>query len=93
MSGRFDSGVSGYIVGKCEVKVFFPVDLKGEPDISCKQCQFYRVSSRSCALNDKIVPWGEKFVAPTCPLRREEMIDESERENEEKEKETWQFQF
>ena len=75
MSGRFDSGVSGYVIGTYTVRVAFPIDLKGEPDISCKQCQFYRVTSRSCALTEKIVPWGEKFVAPTCPLEREEVID------------------
>lgn len=78
MSGRFDSGVSGYVIGRCEVENPFPIDLKGEPDISCRQCRFYRVSSRSCALTDDIVPWGEKFVAPTCPLRREEVKDNKE---------------
>lgn len=78
-SGRFDSGVSGYVVGKCEVVVYFPIDMRGEPDISCKQCQFYRQSSRSCALTDKIVPFGEKFVAPSCPLRREEVIDNDQK--------------
>lgn len=75
MPGRFDSGVTGYVVGRCEITVYFPIDAKGEADISCKQCPFYRTSSRSCALTDKIVPWGEKFVAPSCPLRREEVID------------------
>ena len=78
MSGQFDSGVSGYVVGRCEITVYFPIDAKGEPDISCKQCPFYRNTSRSCALTDKIVPWGEKFVAPTCPLEREEVIDKEE---------------
>ena len=82
-SGRFDSGVSGYVVGRCEITVYFPIDMRGEPDISCKQCQFYRQSSRSCALTDKIVPWGEKFVAPSCPLRREEVIDEERNEENE----------
>lgn len=72
---RFESGVSGYVVGKCEVTVYFPIDMKGNPDISCKQCPYYRRSSISCALNDKIIPFGEKFVGPYCPLRREEVID------------------
>ena len=82
-SGRFDSGVSGYVVGRCEITVYFPIDMRGEPDISCKQCPFYRTSSRSCALTDKSVPYGERFVAPSCPLRREEVIDgERNEENE-----------
>lgn len=75
---RFDSGVSGYVIGRCEVSVYFPVDMHGVADISCKQCPFYRVTSRSCALTDKIVPWGEKFVAPSCPLEREEVVDREE---------------
>ena len=77
-SGRFESGVSGYVVGKCEITVYFPIDTRGQPDISCKQCPYYRTTSRSCALTDKIVPYGEKFVAPSCPLRREEVIDNNE---------------
>lgn len=79
MSGRFDSGVSGYVVGKCEITVYFPIDMRGEPDISCKQCPFYRISSRTCGLTDDVVPFGEKFVGPKCPLRREEVIDAPEK--------------
>lgn len=78
-SGRFDSGVSGYIIGRCEITVAFPIDMKGNPDISCKQCPFYHINSRSCGLTDKIVPYGEKFVAPSCPLRREEVIDNDQK--------------
>lgn len=78
MSGRFDSGVSGYVVGRCEITVYFPIDIRGEPDISCKQCPFYRVSSRTCGLTDDVIPYGEKFVGPHCPLRREEVIDAPE---------------
>lgn len=75
VSGRFDSGVSGYVIGRCEISVAFPIDMRGEPDISCKQCPFYHNTSRRCGLTDKIVPYPEKFTAPTCPLRREEVID------------------
>ena len=74
-SGRFDSGVTGYVVGRCEITVFFPIDKRGEADISCKQCPFYHNQSRACGLTDKIVPYGDRFVAPSCPLRREEVID------------------
>ena len=67
--GRFESGVYGYVKGECTVTVYFPVDKNGVPDISCKQCEFYRVSSRSCGLNGKVIPYGEKFVGPFCPFR------------------------
>ena len=73
MSKSFESGVKGYVMGYYTVSVPFPVNMKGEPDISCKQCRFYRITSRSCALTDKIVPWGNEYVAPTCPL---EPLDE-----------------
>lgn len=66
--GRFDSGISGYVIGEYTVRVYFPIDSKGEPDISCKQCPYYRISSRTCALNGKIVAFPEKFVGQKCPL-------------------------
>ena len=34
----FSSGVSGYVTGRYEIKVNFPIDLKGRPDVSCNQC-------------------------------------------------------
>jgi hypothetical protein len=50
--------------------VYFPIDKKGEADISCRQCPYYRQQSRTCGLDESIVPFGEKFVGPNCPLRR-----------------------
>jgi len=73
--GRFDSGVYGYVVGRCEITVYFPIDKRGEPDISCKQCPYYRMQSRTCGLTEDVIPYGERFVGPKCPLRREEVID------------------
>lgn len=72
---RFDSGVYGYVVGRCEVVVYFPIDSRGNPEIACKHCPFYRFNSLTCGLNERKVPWGEKFTGPWCPLRREEVID------------------
>lgn len=72
----FDSGVKGYVTGVATVFVKFPISWKGEEDISCKQCQFFRVTSRTCALNDKVCAYPEKKVGDWCPLERVEDIPE-----------------
>ena len=64
----FDSGVSGYVTGTAVVKVGFPVDWHGSPDISCKQCTFYRSTSRRCQLNNEVVAFPERYVGDKCPL-------------------------
>lgn len=68
---NFDSGVKSYIVGKAEVINYFPVNERGEADISCRQCRFFRISSRSCALNNEVVAYPEKYVGAACPLKNE----------------------
>lgn len=65
---NFESGVSGYIHARATVDVFFPVDRKGNADISCNQCPFFRRSSRSCALNDSVCAYPEKYTGQNCPL-------------------------
>lgn len=72
----FDSGVKSYITGVATVYVHFPVNWKGETDISCKQCRFFRTTSRSCALNDEMCAWPDKFVGSKCPLERVEDVPE-----------------
>ena len=72
MQDRFESGVSSYIVGSATVRVFFPVDRKGVPDICCRQCRFFRQQSRSCALNGEISAYPEHYVGQSCPLEMEE---------------------
>ena len=67
-SGRFDSGVADYVVGKAVVTVYFPVDAKGRADISCKQCEYFRNSTRRCALNGLISEYPERYVGSRCPL-------------------------
>lgn len=68
---NFDSGVSGYVHGHCEVEVYFPIDMNGNADISCKQCKFYTPSTRSCKLTQDIIAYPDKFVGQTCPLQME----------------------
>lgn len=68
MSGRFESGVASYVDGVAMVRVHFPVDARGVADISCKQCYYYRSTTRRCALNGQIVEYPEKYVGSQCPL-------------------------
>ena len=72
MMANFESGVAGYIRGVATIEVYFPVDAKGNADISCSQCEFFRSSSSSCALNHKICAYPQKYVGQFCPLEREE---------------------
>lgn len=72
MAGRFDSGVSDYIIGAATVRVFFPVDRKGVPDVCCRQCRFFRHQSCTCALNGEIVAYPDHYVGQNCPLEMEE---------------------
>lgn len=68
--GKFDSGVKEYVMGVATVYNSFPVNWKGESDISCKQCRFFRTTSRTCALNDEVCEYPDKFVGSKCPLER-----------------------
>lgn len=64
----FESGVASYIHAQAKVDVFFPVDARGNADISCNQCYYFRRQSRSCALNGEICQYPEKYVGASCPL-------------------------
>lgn len=66
---NFESGVKSYIHAQATVDIFFPVDLKGNADISCNQCYYFRRQSRSCALNGEICQYPERYVGDSCPLK------------------------
>jgi len=66
----FESGISSYIKAQTIVKVFFPVDSKGNADISCSQCYFFRESSKRCGLNWEVCAYPNKYVGDKCPLVR-----------------------
>ena len=44
----FESGVSSYIEATATVHVYFPVDAKGNADVSCYQCDYFRRQSSTC---------------------------------------------
>ncbi len=66
----FDSGVSAYVHAQAVVDVYFPVDAKGNADISCSQCYYYRESSKRCGLNWEVCQYPNKYVGASCPLVR-----------------------
>jgi len=69
---NFETGVSGYVEAEATVRVFFPIDLRGNAEICCRQCYYFRTSSSSCALNGEICQYPNKYVGASCPLRRTE---------------------
>ena len=72
---RFESGVKSYIKGRALVEVNFPVDLRGNADISCSQCFFFREASKRCGLTGLVSQYPGKYVGDSCPL---EMVEETE---------------
>ena len=66
---NFDSGVSNFICGTATVTNYFPMDAKGNADVSCAQCRFYRDSARRCALNDELCNYPTKYIGANCPMQ------------------------
>ena len=64
----FESGVVSYIHATATVDVYFPVDAKGNADVSCYQCNYFRRQSSTCGLNDKPCAYPSKYVGEWCPL-------------------------
>ena len=68
---HLDSGVTAYVHAQALVDVYFPVDSRGNEDISCRQCYFYRGdSSNRCGLNHEVCAYPNKYVGDGCPLYR-----------------------
>ena len=64
----FDSGVKSYITGSCTITVHFPVDERGNADISCRQCPYLSSNERMCQLNKQPTAYPHKRVGDFCPL-------------------------
>ena len=65
---NFESGVSKYIKATATVEVGFPVDNRGNADISCHQCEFFSRQSGICQLTKKISEYPQRYVGSHCPL-------------------------
>ena len=72
MAREFASGVTSYVHAQATVDVFFPVDQRGNADINCTQCFFFREASRRCGLTGEISQYPQKYVGSNCPLREVE---------------------
>ena len=72
---NFESGVSSYIHAQATVDVFFPVDHRGNADISFNQCFFFRRNYQTCGLNGEVCQYPQKYVGGSCPLKPVEEVD------------------
>lgn len=75
---RFDSGVKSYIYATATVRVSFPVDFRGNADVYCELCPYYRRNYRNCGLNGEICEYPNKYIGSRCPL---DFIEEKEIEH------------
>ena len=69
---NFESGVASYVNARAVVRVHFPVDAKGNADISCNQCNFFHRTTVKCGLNNQPCAYPSKYVGEWCPLEMEE---------------------
>lgn len=76
---RLDSGVKDYIRTRATVEIYFPVDWRGQADISCNQCFFFRRNYQTCGLNGEVCQYPNKYVGDGCPL--EPVSEENENNN------------
>lgn len=70
----FENGVSGYVEGIALITVRFPIDLKGNRDVSCEQCQYFRRTYRTCGLNNAVCHYP-KYIGAECPLTFKEDLE------------------
>lgn len=68
----FSNGVSGYVKGEARVTVNFPIDFKGNADVSCSQCPFFSRNGKYCQINKAMCAYPEKYIGQNCPLEFKE---------------------
>lgn len=73
---KLDSGVKDYIRTRATVEIYFPVDWRGQADISCNQCFFFRRNYQTCGLNGEVCQYPNKYVGDSCPLEPVEDADD-----------------
>lgn len=74
----FESGVKGYVVAEATVRVNFPIDFKGNTDITCTRCPYLSSNERLCQLNKEVVAYPHKYVGANCPLVEVKSINKEE---------------
>lgn len=68
----FESGVLSYIRGRAVIEQYWPVDAKGNADITCKQCFYFRDASGRCGITGEVSEYPAKYVGSRCPLLNDE---------------------
>ena len=77
----FESGVASYVHAQATVDVFFPVDNRGNEDVCCYQCYYFRRNYQTCGLNGEICQYPSKYVGSLCPLKFIENMEETNNES------------
>lgn len=74
----FTDGVKEYVEATAlvPVKNYFPVDFRGNPDMSCYQCNYFNRNNGKCIITNDVTSYPQKFVGRTCPFREQEEEDE-----------------
>jgi hypothetical protein len=80
---NYDSGVKGFIMGQCTVKVFFPVDWKDNCDVKCWNCKLFSRNTGVCQLTKEVSEYPQQYIASSCPLVFDDDIKLSKKEFEE----------
>lgn len=75
--GSFDSGVSSYVRGRAVVEQFWPVDLRGNADINCTNCFYFREASRRCGITGEVTAYPNKYVGNSCPMLNDDDFKKS----------------
>lgn len=70
---NFESGVADYIKTYAVIEVNFPIDFKGNAEISCMHCPYLSSNERMCQLNKEPVAYPRKYVGDKCPLQKTEV--------------------
>ena len=65
---NFESGVKGYIMGECNVKIFFPVDFRDNADVNCYQCKLFSRNTGVCQITKEVSEYPTKYIGSNCPL-------------------------
>lgn len=77
----FSDGIREYVHTAAVVYVSFPVNWKGEADICCDQCYYYRRNYKTCGLNGEVCQYPNKYVGGACPLKPAEEINNNMEDN------------
>ena len=70
--GSFETGVSGYVCGRAVVTQYWPIDERGNTNINCAQCFYWREASRRCGITGEVSAFPNKYVGASCPMLNDE---------------------